>query len=477
MKRFSEQLQKQAEGIRLSVSEKNALRERVVSYMEYHPLPLSLKEESTLLGVRTTTVPVELVRVPVWRTLQWSAAVFGVLMFSVSYLAERAVPGDALYAVKVSVNEEVRGTLTRSPYEKVVWETERLNRRIAEARLLASEGRLTEEVEAEVALAVREHSDNARREIEILKETDKDEAVLATIQLETTIEVQATALRSDTAQDVSGSQPDTSTALIASALAETQAEAHDAVVAEQETLPAYTRLTAHVEQETTRAYELLNNIHTLATPEEQSDIARRLEDINRSILEAGAQAETNDVVARESLMAVLERTQRLIVFMSNIDIRSTVTVEEIVPVALTIDERNEVIAAAIEETLRLVTQAETALEATSTPRELTEKLAPALATSYVTASSTRALLPVDETQIEALELTIADALALARDAAIALDLDETAALEPSSRIEPVETTTDSGVPLDESTTSTSTATSSDERLPEPESTEQALSSV
>jgi hypothetical protein len=471
MKRFSEQLQKQADSIRLSVSEKNDLRERVVSYMEYHPLPLSLKEESAILGVRTTTVPVELVRIPLWRTLQWSAAVFGVFMFSVSYLAERAVPGDALYAIKVSVNEEVRGTLTRSPYEKVVWETERLNRRIAEARLLASEGRLTEEVEAEVALAVREHSDNARREIEILKETDKDEAALATIQLETTIEVQATALNGDMGGDVSESSSDTKTSLIASALAETQAEAHDAVASESETLPAYDRLTAHVEQETTRAYELLNNIHTLATPEEQSDIARRLEDINRSILEAGAKAETDEVVAREGLMAVLERTQRLIVFMSNIDIRSTVTVEEIVPVTLTIDERNDAIAVAVEETMRLVQLAESALEATTTPSELSEKLKPALATSYETASTTQSLLPANETNIETIELQIADALAVARDAVTALQLDEQTTLEPTSA-ETVVPSPETPTPVEES--ATTTATSSVEREPETELPPQPL---
>ena len=56
----------------------------------------------------------------------------------------------SLYLVKVHFNEEIRSTLALSPYEKVAWETKRIERRIAEARLLASEGNLTDELGAGV---------------------------------------------------------------------------------------------------------------------------------------------------------------------------------------------------------------------------------------------------------------------------------------------------------------------------------------
>ena len=95
----------------------------------------------------------------------------------------------------------MRSTLALSPYEKIEWETERLNRRIAEARLLASEGRLTDEVEAEVAAAVKTHTENAKREIEVLRGEDEEEATLATIALNTTLEVQATSLKEKTNQN------------------------------------------------------------------------------------------------------------------------------------------------------------------------------------------------------------------------------------------------------------------------------------
>ena len=59
-----------------------------------------------------------------------------------------------------------------SPYEKVEWETKRLERRIAEARMLAEEGKLTDEVQEAVAEAVKGHSDAAQQGIAELHQTD-----------------------------------------------------------------------------------------------------------------------------------------------------------------------------------------------------------------------------------------------------------------------------------------------------------------
>ncbi len=448
MKRFTEQLESKARTVRLSASERAELRERVVSYVEYHPLPLRLKEEGILTEGSVVT-PVRLVHLNLWRLLQWSVAPLAVLVFSVSYLAERAVPGDALYAIKVSVNEEVRGTLARTSYDKVVWETERLNRRIAEARLLASEGRLTETVEAEVAEAVKVHSDNARREIEVLKQTDLEEAALASIALETTIDVQTTALKNE-ANIVTNE--DHKESLIASALEDTQnIEITTTVV---DTLPSYERLMAHVEQETTRSRELLQSVRKNATPDEQVDIERRLADIDRSISEAIEFLSTDEVMAREVLVDVLERNQRLVVFMTNIDIRSTVTVEEIVPVTLTTEERNSKLATDIEETLQLVVRIEEALTVMTLPVELSEKINPALLESKAIASSTQARLPVVEAELETVETEVRNALALAQDivVAIGLDLGTEVATDPNEVLPVVDAV------IDTEATSTATTT-------------------
>ena len=366
MQLFSEQFNKKAESIRMKATEKRELRDRLVSYMEYHPLPTDLKQAVKEPLVMDSTVKV--VRVSKLRLFQWSGALVAIFMLVVPYVAERAVPGDALYAVKVNFNEEVRSTLALSAPEKIAWETERLNRRIAEARLLANEGRLTEETETMMADAVRLHSENARKEIEHLKETDKEEAVLASIQLDTALDVQSASLRSS---DHSSTTSGRSVAKIETVIAESQKKE---MAFEPKDLPSYERLMGRVELETTRAHELLNGVNDVATPEERVDIERRLKDINLKVDVAMNMTEASKMEAREELVAALKQTQRLIVFMTNIDVRASVTVDDIVPVTLTDEERKEAVKKQEEETSVLNRNIDQVIKTISLPLDILEKV-------------------------------------------------------------------------------------------------------
>jgi len=55
----------------------------------------------------------------------------------VSYAAEGAVPGDALYPIKVGINEEVRDIVALTPEAKADWESRLVERRLEEAEKLA----------------------------------------------------------------------------------------------------------------------------------------------------------------------------------------------------------------------------------------------------------------------------------------------------------------------------------------------------
>lgn len=453
MKRFSEQLQKKAETIRLSKTEKDDLRNRVVSYMEYHPLPVTLKvaDNKSLL---TEDTKVSFLNINNWRFVQGFVGVFALVLIGVSYLAEKTVPGDSLYAVKVNFNEEIRSTLARGSYEKVVWETERLNRRIAEARLLANEGRLTEQAQSEVANAVRSHSENARREIATLKKTNKDEATLASIQLETVLDIQNQVIASENSKDNDVGTTDGKPSLIAAAVADSKQLANDETMGEG--LPSYDKLTAYVESETTRAYELLKNVESTATGEEKADIERRLEDINRVITSANGQKENDDTTARHELVKVLQQTQKLIIFMTNIGIRKVVTVEQLVPVTLTIEERNQALRVSANKIIRLVKVVEPTLSATSTAPEMRGKFGPVLTGVLTIASSTLASLPKEEDDLGKSETDLADGLAKIRDVATVLELDLKtleAGIHKDETVSDDQTST-SSVSIDTSATST-----------------------
>lgn len=68
----------------------------------------------------------------------------------VSVAAENALPGDALYPVKVSVNEEVRVLLAVSAESRTEWEIKRLDRRLTEAAKVEAKGEVKEEVRTQI---------------------------------------------------------------------------------------------------------------------------------------------------------------------------------------------------------------------------------------------------------------------------------------------------------------------------------------
>ena len=438
MKRFSEQLQKKSDSLRLKAGEKLELRERLVSYMEYHPIAQTKKDKTISTDVFVDT-KMRFINISSWKFLQFSGVAIATLLLVVPYTAEEAVPGDMLYAVKVNFNEEVRSTLTLGSYEKVVWETERLNRRIAEARLLANEGRMTEELEVSVAEAVRTHSENARKEIANLKETDEGEAVLASIQLDTTIDVQSTALRNGISNATSTEK--NMTTLIADVLTESQVIGDNVEIV---ILPSRERLVGQIESETTRVYELLASVKTLATSEEQVDIKRRLEDIDRKNQSAMQTYERSEIEASNELLDVLQDIQKLVVFMTNIDVRTNITIDEIIPVTLTTEERLTSIKDKQQKILTLIEYTEQALEATSSPIEIKEKVSQTLKQSKLKMEELTLALKAENFDLSSMELVVDDNYNLIKDSWTVLGVREDDLLKKieEDKLEDIGTTTE-----------------------------------
>ena len=422
MKRFSEQFKKQAEAITLKASERNELKARVVSYMEYHPLPKGMAVEAS--GKKQKAITSEPFFTFTFNKLyvQSFSGVFALfLILSVPVAAERAIPGDVLYPVKVQFTEEIRSTLSLTPYAKVAWETQRLERRIAEAQLLASEGKLTPEAQSQFADAVKTHADAAQREIAVLRESDSDSAAIAEIAFASALAVQSQVLEGHIQNDPKTNNAGTDGTSIL-AVAEVVAQARtSADVAQNVAQPSYEKLLATVEQESTHVYELFSTVKTGASSDDVADIDRRLADVKRKVelaiavkagnpiqnepkvavvalsmakqasvpavvaepaatskmmeatgtLEAVAMSAdapvmtsaiqatsstTANVDAVELLRGALTDIQKLLNYLTNLDVRKNVSIETLVPVVRTAQERALGVQKLFDDTKALQTQ-------------------------------------------------------------------------------------------------------------------------
>lgn len=357
MKRFSEQFYTKAKSVKLQAVEREELRKRIVSYMEYHPIEGVVAKASTK---KATESPYQsFIQLPISMIAKFSAMAAALVLVVVPMMAEQSVPGDKLYAVKVRFNEEVISTLKLTPYEKVEWETERLNRRIAEARLLANEGKLTEEVEAEIVAAVQEHTESVEAGIEAMRADDADQAVLASIELSTTLQTQSDAL-----QEVEGATMALAMAEATPASDNSTQKLSDVINAsltkqegaDQSAVPAYEKIMARVEVNTTRAYELLNSRDFSNDEKRRQDISRRLEDVNRTIERSNGLRGQNDTLASESLLDALQRTKKIIVFLSDAGV--TTDIDSIVPIEYTNEELNQqlvVLNESVEQKIEIIT--------------------------------------------------------------------------------------------------------------------------
>ncbi|MCU0678515.1 MAG: hypothetical protein MUF19_02955 [Candidatus Pacebacteria bacterium] len=385
MKRFSEQFKKKADTIRLSASEKDMLFERLSAYVAYHPVVSAVTPaKSTKAIFREPFIEWAMPR-RLYRQLVLGC--FAFILIGVPFLAERSVPGDMLYSMKVRVNEEVRSSFTSSGYEKVAWETKRLERRIAEARLLAKEGRLTPEIEAGVIAAVTEHQAATEAEIAMLRTTDADAAALAELTFVSVLDVQSAALK---ANEETSSTEGMSTVAIAMALDQAQSQVSQTSSDEV----SYERLVAQLEQETTRARELLISIADDATEQEYADIERRLGDMERK-LATGIELYATDAGAG---VAALTKTWRdvqvVMTFMTDIDVRTALALESLVPVVLTPEEEKVLALSAYEEATVALARIEATLPQV-TDTGVTDKVTltvPEIRTLLETASSS---LPTD----------------------------------------------------------------------------------
>ncbi|TSC59684.1 MAG: Uncharacterized protein LiPW15_704 [Parcubacteria group bacterium LiPW_15] len=87
-----------------------------------------------------------------------------------SIAAQGSLPGDALYPVKVGINEKVAGAFKFSDEARAAWDSNLAGVRLDEAAKLALESRLGTDWETKLGTAFKVHADSAEARIEKIKD-------------------------------------------------------------------------------------------------------------------------------------------------------------------------------------------------------------------------------------------------------------------------------------------------------------------
>lgn len=158
----------EARSVRLSAEAKASGRAHLERLMQERPLTTP-----TVLSRPTTS--------GWWFALRpaFSFALIVVMVFSsgvgVAWAAERSLPGETLYRVKVGVTEPLRTLLTTDPKAKAEWQAERITRRLDELTVLEQEKRLEAPEQAVIETQLQEHIEALENLREEESETEADE--------------------------------------------------------------------------------------------------------------------------------------------------------------------------------------------------------------------------------------------------------------------------------------------------------------
>ncbi|MDP3991606.1 MAG: DUF5667 domain-containing protein [Candidatus Colwellbacteria bacterium] len=154
MEKEFEKFIKRAKQITLSPDEKKKIRENLTLFMERHPVKEEAPTRPQLQKGSWILYQLRLKPMPVFAVIAVITLMVG---GGTSLAAESALPGDALYPVKVSVNEEVRGAFAISDEAKARLAANLAERRLQEAATLAAGGKLTVEAQAEIESRFNAH--------------------------------------------------------------------------------------------------------------------------------------------------------------------------------------------------------------------------------------------------------------------------------------------------------------------------------
>jgi len=180
----------------LSDSERSQLRGAISAFMSEHPAraPFDMR---ALDWAERSLAHVSRFFTAGRSRFALSAALVLLVGSGTSYAAEAALPGQALYAVKIGINERISAVFAMSPASSARFEAQLVERRLEEAESLAALGKLTLQGREQIELNLSVATANFAAQIaKLATSSESDIATAANVQsdLEATLVAHAQVL-------------------------------------------------------------------------------------------------------------------------------------------------------------------------------------------------------------------------------------------------------------------------------------------
>lgn len=186
----SEFFQKLKTGVRqsfhLNDSERSQMREFLLSQVKPSPYTISTHKRSIFSYFRSFETAVHLTIITVFIVAGTSVGLVAA--------AETSLPGQLLYPIKISINEEFRGWIRSTPEQKIDWEIERTRRRLNEAAALAVQGKLNEDISLELTNNIEKHIDRANHDAQKLSQSNAGIELSTSSKLESSLKAHSVVL-------------------------------------------------------------------------------------------------------------------------------------------------------------------------------------------------------------------------------------------------------------------------------------------
>jgi len=174
MNKITKKFLKYLKSVKLSEKEKDVLRYRISEFIAFNPIRSNshIPKKSFYFSIFTL------------RAISKGVALVLIVLIvvggtSVSYASTDSLPGDALYSVKININENIEEKLALTKEAKVEVQSAKIERRLTEAKTLSDKKELSPENKKIVNENLKKNVEKVTQTIEVLKNEGNIELALA----------------------------------------------------------------------------------------------------------------------------------------------------------------------------------------------------------------------------------------------------------------------------------------------------------